>query len=52
MKKLLADPSNQLQSSNTSGSIAWSTDSVFAKVIGKERKGHIHRVGFGPSPSG
>ena len=52
MKELLADPSNQLQSSNTSGSLAWSTDGVFTKVIGKERKGHIHGVGFGPNPSG
>ena len=52
MKELLADPSNQLQSSNTSGSLAWSTDGVIAKVIGKEREGHIHGVGFGPSPSG
>ena len=52
MKELLADPSNQLQSSNTSGSIAWSTDDVFAKVMGKERKGRIRGVGFGPSPSG
>ncbi|KAL0009555.1 hypothetical protein SO802_011057 [Lithocarpus litseifolius] len=39
-------------SSDTSGSIAWSTDNVFAKVMGKERKGHIRGVGFGPSPSG
>ena len=52
MKELLVEPSNQLQSSNTSGSIAWSTDDVFAKVMGKEHKGHIRGVGFGPSPSG
>ena len=52
MKELLVEPSNQLQSSNTSGSIAWSTNDVFAKVMGKECKGHIHGVGFGPSPSG
>ncbi|KAL0006514.1 hypothetical protein SO802_014075 [Lithocarpus litseifolius] len=39
-------------SSDTSGSIAWSTDDVFAKVMGKERKGRIRGVGFGPSPSG
>ncbi|XP_050278218.1 uncharacterized protein LOC126719734 [Quercus robur] len=32
MKELFADPSNQLQSSNTSGSIAWSSDDVYAKV--------------------
>ena len=38
MKELLVEPSNQLQSSDTSGSIAWSTDDVFAKVLGKERK--------------
>ena len=52
MKELLVDPSNQLQPSNTSGSIAWSTDDVFAKVMGKERKCCIRGVGFGPSPSG
>ena len=52
MKELLVNPSNQLQSSDTSGSIAWSTDDVFAKVMGKERKCHIRRVRFGPSPSG
>nr|POE89294.1 hypothetical protein CFP56_78607 [Quercus suber] len=40
------------KSSNISGSIAWTTDDVFAKVMGKERKGHIHGAGFGPSPSG
>ena len=38
MNELLADPSSQLQSSDTSGSIAWSTDDVFAKVLGKECK--------------
>ena len=52
MKELLVDPSNQLQSSNTSGSIAWSSDDVFAKVMGKEHKGCIRGVGFSPSPSG
>ena len=52
MKELLVDPSIQLQSSDTSGSIAWSIDDVFAKVMGKERKGRIRGVGFGPSPSG
>ena len=52
MKELLVDPSNQLQSSDINGSIAWSTNDVFAKVMGKECKGHIHGVGFGPSPSG
>ena len=51
MKELLAEPSNQLQS-DTSGSIAWALDDVFAKVMGKERKGRICGVGFGPSPSG
>ena len=52
MKELMVEPSDQLQSSDTSGSIAWSTNDVFAKVMGKERKGRIHGVGFGPSPSG
>ena len=52
MKQLLNDSSNHLQSSDMSGSIAWSTDDVFAKVMGKERKGRIRGVGFGPSPSG
>ena len=52
MKELLVDRSNQLQSSDTIGSIAWSTDDVFAKVMGKEHKGHIRGVGFGPTPSG
>ena len=52
MKELLAEPSNQLQSSDTIGSIAWASDDVFAKVMGKERKDHIRGVGFGPSPSG
>ena len=52
MKQLLVDPSNQLQSSDINGSIAWSTNDVFAKVMGKECKGHIHGVGFGPSPNG
>ena len=52
MKELLAEPSNQLQSSNTSGSIAWASDDVFAKVMGKKCKGHIRGIGFDPSPSG
>nr|POE83860.1 hypothetical protein CFP56_78543 [Quercus suber] len=52
MKRLLDDSSNQLQSSDMSGSIAWSTNDVFAQVMGKERKGRIRGVGFGPSPSG
>ena len=52
MKELLVEPSNHLQSSDTSGSIAWAPNDVFAKVIGKERKGRIRGVGFGPSPSG
>ena len=52
MKELLVDLSNQLQSSDTTGSIAWSTDDVFAKVMGKEHKGRIRGVGFGPIPSG
>ncbi|XP_075643833.1 uncharacterized protein LOC142615040 isoform X2 [Castanea sativa] len=52
MKELLEMSSNQLQSSDTSGSIAWSPDDVFAKVMGKECKGRIRGVGFGPSPSG
>ena len=51
MKELLANPSNQLQSFDTSGSITWSTDDVYAQVMGKERKGHIRGIGFGPSPS-
>ena len=51
MKELLADLSNQLQSFDTSGSIAWSSDDVYAKVMGKDRKGRIRGVGFGPSPS-
>ena len=46
----MADLSNQLQSSDISGSITWSTDDVFAKVIGKERKGRICGVEFGPTP--
>nr|POE80583.1 hypothetical protein CFP56_14991 [Quercus suber] len=37
---------------DTSGSIAWAPDDVFAKVMGKERKGRIRGVGFGPNPSG
>ena len=52
MKELLVDPSNQLQSSDTSGSIARSIDDVFAKVMGKERKCCICGIGFGLSPSG
>ncbi|XP_050246984.1 uncharacterized protein LOC126694650 [Quercus robur] len=52
MRELLADSENQLQSSDTSGSIAWSRDDVFAKVMGKEHKGRIRGVGFGPTPSG
>ncbi|KAK9986497.1 hypothetical protein SO802_031448 [Lithocarpus litseifolius] len=52
MKELMADPANHLQSSNTTGSIVWAPDDVFAKVMGKERKGRIRGVGFGPSPSG
>ena len=52
MKDLLVDTKNQLQSSDTSGSIAWSRDDVFAKVMGKEHKGRIRGVGFGPTPSG
>ncbi|KAL0004221.1 hypothetical protein SO802_011782 [Lithocarpus litseifolius] len=52
MKELLAEPLNQLQSSNTTGSIAWAPNNVFAKVLGKERKVRIRGVGFGPSPSG
>ena len=49
---MLAEPSNQLQSSNTSGSIAWASDDVFAKVMGKKCKGHIRGIGFDPSLSG
>nr|POE70156.1 hypothetical protein CFP56_43157 [Quercus suber] len=52
MKKLLADHLNQLQSSDTSGSITWSTVDVFTKVMGKERKSCIRGVGLSPSPSG
>ncbi|XP_050253619.1 uncharacterized protein LOC126699710 [Quercus robur] len=52
IKELLAEPSNQLQSSDISGSIAWAPDNVFAKVMAKEHKGHIRGEGFGPSPSG
>ena len=52
MEELLVEPSNQLQSSNTSGSIAWAPDDVFAKVMGKERKGCIRGIGFSLSPSG
>ena len=52
MKELLVESLNQLQSDDTSGSIAWALDDVFAKVMGKERKGRIRGVGFGPSPSG
>ena len=52
MKELLVEPSNQLQLDDISGSIAWASDNVFAKVMGKERKGRICGVGFGPSPSG
>ena len=51
MKKLWTEPSNQLQSDDTSGSIAWASDDVFAKVMGKEHKGRIHGVRFGPNPS-
>ncbi|XP_075662936.1 uncharacterized protein LOC142632415 [Castanea sativa] len=50
--ELLAKPSNQLQLDDTSGSIAWASDDVFAKVMGKKRKSRIRGVGFGPSPSG
>ena len=52
MKEFLAEPLNQLQSSDTSGSIAWAPNDVFAKVMGKECKGCIRGVVFGPSPSG
>ena len=52
MKELLAEPSNQLESSDTSGSIAWAPNDVFAKVMGKDRKCRIRGVGFGPSLSG
>ncbi|KAL0007164.1 hypothetical protein SO802_008666 [Lithocarpus litseifolius] len=52
MKELLVNPSNQLQSSDTTGSIARAPDDVFAKVMGKEHKGRIRGVGFGPSPGG
>ena len=52
MKELLAEPLNQLQSDDTNGSIAWAPDDMFAKVVGKEHKGCIRGVGFGPSPSG
>ena len=52
MKELLAEPSNQLQSSDTSGCIAWAPDDVFAKVMGKKHKGRIRGVRFGPSLSG
>ena len=41
MKELLVELSNQLQSSDTSGSIAWSTNDVFAKVMGKDSWGRI-----------
>ena len=51
IKDLLDDSSNHLQSSDITGSIVWSAEDVFAKVMGKERKGRIRGVGFGPSPS-
>ncbi|KAL0007177.1 hypothetical protein SO802_008679 [Lithocarpus litseifolius] len=41
MKELLAEPLNQLQSDDTSGNVAWAPDDVFAKVMGRERKGCI-----------
>ena len=52
MKELFSDLSNQLQSSNATGSIAWSTDDVFAKVMDMECKGCVCGVGFDPYPSG
>uniref|UniRef100_A0A7N2LED2 Uncharacterized protein n=1 Tax=Quercus lobata TaxID=97700 RepID=A0A7N2LED2_QUELO len=52
MEELLTGLANQLQSSDTIGSIAWSTNDVFAKVKGKEHKGRIRGVRFGPNPSG
>lgn len=52
MKELLAKPSNQLQSFDTSRSIAWTPDDVFAQMMGKECKGRIRGVGLGLSPSG
>ncbi|XP_050264198.1 uncharacterized protein LOC126708445 [Quercus robur] len=52
MKELLAKPSNQLQLDDISSSIAWAPNDVFAKVMDKERKGHIHGVRFGPNSSG
>ena len=38
MKELLAEPSNQLQLDDTTGSISWAPNDVLAKVMGKERK--------------
>ena len=52
MNELLVDLLNLLQSFNTTGSITCSTDDVFVKVMGKEHKGYIRGVGFGPTPSG
>ncbi|KAK9986987.1 hypothetical protein SO802_031938 [Lithocarpus litseifolius] len=52
IKELLVNPSNQLQLFDTSDSIAWAPDDVFAQVMAKEGKCCIRGVGFGPSPRG
>lgn len=36
---------------HSSGTINWSPTDVYAQVMGPERHGRVHGLGFGPTPS-
>ena len=47
----ISNKGGSLQGERHAG-ILWSTDNVFAQVMGKERCGRVQGVGFGPTPTG
>lgn len=52
INELMSEPSNRLQSTDLTGSIAWAPDDIYSQVFGNERNGRVRGVGFGPTPSG
>ena len=48
----MSEPSNRLQSTDLTGSIAWAPNDIYSQVFGNERNGRVRGVGFGPTPSG
>lgn len=51
MKEILNEEGTPLQG-ESSGGILWSKDDAFARVIGPERSGRVHGVGFGRTSLG